>query len=167
MAVPLHSPTYLHGERQNVIGSCCFLLQGRPTVGRSLVVRPVPGGESAGCVCLQCLFSRLFVCLPAILPAKPTALLNVLAPIQFALPRSVRSSLLAPIHCAFPPFHSMCARIIVKSVRASSLSGPAVCRYKYLQAARLSRWQLQHGPAVAARAPVLLFDCLPFFLQSP
>ena len=31
----------------------------------------------------------------------------------------------------------------------------------------LSRWQLQHRPAVAARAPVHLFDFLPFFLQSP
>jgi len=49
-------------------------------------------------------------------------------------------NVLAPVHFAlFAPCHSMCARI------------------NSLQAARLSRWQLQHGPAVAARAPVLTF----------
>ena len=40
-------------------------------------------------------------------------------------------------------------------VRASSLFLPTS-----LQAARLSRWQLQHGPAVAARAPVHLLTYL-------
>ena len=72
-------------EVQDVISSCC-LLQGRPSV--AVCLRPVPGGESAGCVCLQCLFRRLCACCHS-LPAMPTALINVLAPVQFALPHSV------------------------------------------------------------------------------
>ena len=89
------------------------------------------------------LFCGLFVCLPAILPAMPTAYL-IICP---------RSSLLCPVHFillhfAFP-CSSMCARIVVL--------GPAVCKLR-----ELSRWQLQHGPAVAAHAPVHLtfpFSC--------
>ena len=59
----------------------------------------------------------------------PTALINVLAPVHFALP---------PVH-----FH-------VRQDRRWELY-------------RLSRWQRQHGPAVAARAPVpfLLFTLFP------
>ena len=96
-----------------------ILLQGRPTVGRSFVVRPEPGGESAGCVCLQCLFCGL--CLPAaIFACHAHCPHQHLAPVQFALPPSSSLCLLAP--CSFPcapgsPF-----------VRASSLSGPAVCQ---------------------------------------
>ena len=85
-----------------------FLLQGRPTVGRSLVLRPVPSGESAGCVRLQCLFSRLFVaCHP--LPARPTAL-------KF-LPRS----------SCFAPIHLLCLLVHVH-VRQDRRLGPAVCQ---------------------------------------
>ena len=66
-----------------------------------------------------------------------------------------RSFCFAPlILLRLPLFHSMCARIVISScVRASSLR-------------ELSRWQLQHGPAVAARAPGP-FDFDFFFLQSP
>ena len=88
--------------------------------------------------------------LPAlpILPAMPTALLNScprpvsFAPVKFACPRSF--ALFAP--CSLP-----CAP------GSSSVLGPAVCKLR-----ELSRWQLQHGPAVAARAPVHLtasFSC--------
>ena len=74
-----------------------FLLRGRPTAG-CWFLRPVPGGESAGCVCLQRPCSAgLFVCLLPILPAMPTAL-NVLAPVQ-------------SFCFVFAPVHSMCARI--------------------------------------------------------
>ena len=122
-----------------------FLLRSQPTVGRSLVVRPVPGGESAGCVCLQLPCSAGFY-LPAcsFLPAMPTALLNILPPFSLlcALPRSFLLLFCFPLFMPCAPGSSF---------RASSLSGPAVC--KLLE---LSRWQLQHGPAVAARAPVHL-----------
>ena len=113
-----------------------FLLRSRPTVGRSLVVRPEPGGESAGCVCLQLPCSAGCVCLLAILPAMPTALLNS-CPRQVCFAQFICFVGLCP--CSVP-----CA-----PGSLSSLLGPAVCELR-----ELSRWQLQHGPAVAARAPV-------------
>ena len=133
-----------------------FLLRGRSSVA-VVSSRPVPGGESAGCVCLQCCSAGF--CLPVHpLPAMPTALIS-------SCPRSVCFKLLCPIHllhCALPrPFHfaSVCFPCSLQcapgSVRASSLSGPAVCKLR-----ELSRWQLQHGPAVAARAPVYLLTYL-------
>ena len=58
----------------------------------------------------------------------------------------------APVHFALPPpVHSMCARIVK----------PTVCKLR-----ELFCWQLQHGPAEAARAPVHL-TALFLFLQSP
>ena len=65
-------------------------------------------------------------------------------------PPSFASSLLAPFTLLrLPLFIAMCARI---GFRASSLSSNQhVCKLQD------SRWQLQHGPAVAARAPVHLF----------
>ena len=63
--------------------------------------------------------------------AMPTALLNILPPF---------------ILLCLPPVHSMCARIVPSN--------------NSLQAARLSCWQLQHGPAETARAPVP-FDSFP------
>ena len=88
-----------------------FLLRSRPSVGRSLVVRPEPGGESAGCVCLQCCSAG------CVLPACHFAChahcpSQHLAPVQFACPRPVP-------FCFVCPVHSMCARIVVL--------GPAVC----------------------------------------
>ena len=69
-------------------------------------------------------------------------------PCHLCLPCPLPSSV-CPRSCAFVlcPVHSMCARIV------------SAC----LQAARLSCWQLQHGPAVAARAPVpfLTFPLFP------
>ena len=112
------------------------------------VLRPVPGGESAGCGCLQlpcsagCVPAVSTLCLPCPLP------INILPPFSLLCP--VHCVLLAPVHPCAPG----------SSVRASSLFLPT-----RLQAAKLSRWQLQHGPAVAARAPVHLI--LPFSLQSP
>ena len=76
-------------------------------------MRPVPGGESAGCVRLQCLFCRLCVCLPS-LPAIPTALI-ILPPFKFACPRSF-------ILLCVPLFIAMCARIVIQVL------GPAVCQ---------------------------------------
>ena len=111
-------------------------------------LRPVPGRSSAGCVRLQWLCSA--GCVPARLcHAMPTAL-NVLAPVhllQVCLPPFTLLRL--------PLFIAMCARI---GFRASSLSSNQhVCKLR-----ELSRWQLQHGPAEAARAPVHFFDLLPF-----
>ena len=114
------------------------------------------GQETMFCrlCCLQLLFSRFLFCLPCPLPAMPTALIKFLPP--FILLAPVHSILLVlclhPVHV-----HVRQDRRLVRAgglfpVRASSLP-----------AARLSRWQLQHGPAVAARAPVRLltpsFSC--------
>ena len=106
------------------------------------------------------LFCRLlFACHP--LPAMPTAL-NVLAPVQLLQvclpPFSHLLCLLAPVQPCAPgsPF-SRAGGLF--PVRASSLFHR--CKSTNLQAARLSRWQLQHGPAVAARAPVHLTHLFP------
>ena len=106
-------------------------------------VRPVLGGESAGCVRLQCLFCGLCACCHS-LPAMPTALLNILPPL----------SLLCPVHfkfCFACPRSCPCAP-----------GSNTTC----LQAARLSCWQLQHGPAVEARAPVHLLTLLLTFFPA-
>ena len=121
-------PPRLTTRQADVVCGCCFAA--RPANCWLFVLRPVQGGESAGCVRLQWLCSAGCVFLPCHLcHAMPTALLMFLPPF-----------------CSFclPLFISMCARIIIKPT----------C----LQAARLSCWQLQHGPAVAARAPVLTFS---------
>ena len=110
--------TYLHGERQADVG---LQLLFRCEAGHlwPFVLRPVPDGESAGCV------------LPAepSLPAIPTAF-NSLPPFKFAL-----------------PFILLCLPCSIPCAPGSS------CRYKCLQATRLSRRQQQRGSAVAARAP--------------
>ena len=70
------------------------------------VLRPVPGGESAGCVCLQCLvLQALFACSP--LPAMPTALIS----------SCPRSSLLAPVQ-----FTSVCFAPVSVHVRQDRIS---------------------------------------------
>ena len=146
-------------EADFIIRQLLFLLRGRPTVGRSFVLRPEPDGESAGCVCLQCLVQQaLFACLPFCLPYPLP--ISSFAPVQFALPPS------SSCHVHSFHFASVCFPCSLPcapgSVRASSLLlGPAVCQLR-----ELSRWQLQHGPAVAARAPVH-FVTIFFFLQSP
>ena len=74
-------------EADFIIRQLLFLLRSRPTVGRSFVLRPVPGGESAGCVRLQCLFCRL--CLPAAnFACHAHCPHQVLAPVQLLCPRS-------------------------------------------------------------------------------
>ena len=89
-------------------------------MGRLFVMRPVPGGESAGCVACSCLVQQavlpavvvlravLFACQS--LPAMPTALIKFLPP--FILLASVHSFLLAPVHV---------------HVRQDRRLGPAVC----------------------------------------
>ena len=78
-----------------------FLLQGRPS-GPFVSLRPVPSGESAGCVRLQCLFSRLCAC--------PPFACHTHCPHQRSCPHS---SLLCPVQfCFVCPCSSMCARII-------------------------------------------------------
>ena len=120
------------------------------------VLRPEPGGESAGCGCLQLPCSAGCVCLRCcsagfLLPATlclPCPLpFSTVAPVQFALCLPVHFKFCF-IFASFAPVHP-CAP--GSSVRASGLFSD---RASSLQAARLSRWQLQHGPAVAARAPV-------------
>ena len=99
----LHSP-HLPARREAdfIFRQRLFLLQGRPTVGRPFVVRPEPGGESAGYVCLQCLVLRA-VCL-----LSPFAC-HAHCPSQRSCPRSF-----APVHCHVRQDHR--------------LLGPAVCQ---------------------------------------
>ena len=136
-----------------------LLFAAKPANCGPFVLRPVPDGESAGCVCLQCCSAGfLFACLPFCLTC-PLPLSSLLAPSLF--------SLLCPVHFCFicHLFIAMCARI---GQGQQFVLGPAVCvRASSLPATTLSRWQLQHGPAVAARAPGPIDSHLFFFLQSP
>ena len=95
-------------------------------------LRPVPDGESAGCVCLQCLVQQA-VCLLA-----------------FAMPCPLPSTFL-------PPFILLCPVLFILLCPLFIPCAPGSLQATRLQAARLSCWQLQHGPTVAARAPVHLF----------
>ena len=144
-----HLPA-LHGEKQADVG---LQLLFHCEAGHlwPFVLRPVPGG---GCVRLQCSVLRAFLFACHSLPAMPTAL-NVLAPVQL-------------LQVCLPPFTLLRLPPVPFHVRQDRQLGPAVCqgqqfvRASSLPAARLSRWQLQHGPAVAARAPVHLLTLLPF-----
>ena len=81
-----------------------LLFAARPAnCGPFVSSRPEPDGESAGCVCLQCLFCGLCACCHP-LPAMPTVLIS-------SCPRSV--CLPQFILLCFAPVHSMCARIII------------------------------------------------------
>ena len=75
----------------------------RPADCWLLVLRPVLGRESAGCVCLQCLVQQAVCLLAFVIPL----------PFSSFLP-------LFSLFC-FTPVHSMCARII-------SLSTQHVCK---------------------------------------
>ena len=130
-----------------------FLLRSRPAVGRSVL--EACAGRKIRRLCLPavpvlravCLLFTL--CLPCPLPFTSSCPRSVcFAPFKFCF-------VCAPVHC-----HARQDR-----------SGPAVCRRvraSSLQAARLSRWQLQHGPAVAARATVhLLTPSFPCRVHDP
>ena len=90
-------------------------------------LRPVPGGESAGCVCLQCLVPQAVCLLCHAIPLPST---TFLPPFKFVCPRSFCFALSIPCAPGSPSVKPSC-----------------------LQAARLSRRQQQRGSAVAARAP--------------
>ena len=130
-------------EVQDVVSSCC-LLQGRPTVGR-LFFKACAGRR------IRRLCPPAVACSAGCVPAVFT----------LCLPCPLPSSVLAPVQVCFAPFYSFCFPLFIPCAPGSAITTNS------LQAARLSRWQLQHGPAVAARAPVHLLTPLPFFLQSP
>ena len=115
-----------------------FLLQGRPSVD----------------VCFEACAGRRVrrLCPPAVAGSAgcvlPAANFSMSCPLPFSSVCPVQFALFAPVH-------SMCARIFI------------IVQTNSLQAARLSRWQLQHGPAVAAHAPVHCCDSYLLFLQSP
>jgi len=138
------SPRLTARQADIICGSCgCCCKTGHRLVVSGGLCRTER--QQAVFACSACsagfLFACCHLCLPCPLPSS-------FAPFKFAFPRSVLILLCLPC-----PFH-------VRQDRREELfvSPPqATC----LQAARLSRWQLQHGPAVAARAPVP-FDSLPF-----
>ena len=86
----------------------------RREAGRLLAVcflRPVPDGESAGCVACSacsagCVPAAIFACHFA--PVMPTALINILPPFILFCP--------VQFIFALPPVHSMCARIAKTTV---------------------------------------------------
>ena len=117
--------------------SAAVVLAASPAICWLFVSRPVPGGESAGCVCLQCLFCRLCFACCHLLPAMPTAL-NSSCPVQVLLSPSSHFIVLGPVSCPCAPGSS--------SVRASSLSsGPAVCQLRTVPLAAAT-WACSGGP---------------------
>ena len=146
----LHSPHLpaLHGESPDDVcscGSCC------------------KAGQLVAVVCCEACAGRrvqqaVFAC---------SALFCGLC---FACHPHCPSHRLPPFKVHLPPFSSLSPSwsfllrlpLVHVHVRQDHRLGPAVCqgqqfvRASSLPAARLSRWQLQHGPAVAARAPVHL-----------
>ena len=77
-------PIYLHcTTRGRPTSSAAVVFAARPANCWLCVLRPVPGGESAGCVCLQCLFCGLCACCSL-----------------FACHAHCPHQVLAPIHCA-------------------------------------------------------------------
>ena len=146
----MHSP-HLPARGRRHPAAAVFLLRSWPTVGRlfeACAGRRIRWLCPPAVACSAGGVPAFTLCLPSPLPSS-----TFLPPFK----------LFCPVHllpCALPPFIAMCARITV--VRASSLLGPAVCCATSLQATKLSRWQLQHGPAVAARAPVHFVDSYPF-----
>ena len=149
MPTSLHSPTYLHGERPTSSGSGC-VFAARPANWWPFVMRPVPGGESAGCVRLQYLFSRL--CLPACHFAC-----HAHCPSQRSCPHS---SLLCP-----RPFRFivLCPRSIPCAPgsplsRAGDFfqSGPAVCKLRTVPLAAATR-ACSGGPCTGPFVTYLTF----------
>ena len=125
----------------DVVCSCCCVAA-RPANCGPFVCCEACAGRRVRRLCLPavpCSAGFLFACCP--LPAMPTALLNSL-PRSSCLPRPFILLLFATCSCPCAP-------------------GSSSPNTNSLQAARLSRWQLQHGPAVAARAPGP-FDCFSF-----
>ena len=135
------------GRRHLQLFVCCKAGHLWPLFLQGLCRAESPPAVSA----CSALFSRLFVCLPS-LPAIPTAHLKFICPIPVALPHSFCFVVLSPVPC-----HAHQDRRLAGPAVCFQ-SGPAVCQRR-----KLSRWQLQHGPAVAARAPVHLltpsFSC--------
>ena len=88
-----------------------FLLRGWPSAA-VVSSRPVPSGESAGCVRLQWFCSA--DCVPAATLCLPCPLPSSSCPVHFACPRPFCFIVL------YTCFMSMCARIV--------MLGPAVCQ---------------------------------------
>ena len=132
-----------------MVCSCCLCCEAGHQL-RPFVMRPGPDGASAGCVCLQCLFCRLFVCLLPSLPAMPTAL-NVLAPVQLLHVCLPPFSLLAPIHLLRLPLFIHVRQD--RRVRASSLQA---ARTVLLAAATRA---CSGGPCTGPFCDSYLFSC--------
>ena len=133
----LHSPHQpaLHGERPaNIICGHCFAA--RPANCWLFVsLRPVPGRESAGCVCLQQPCSAGFV----------SACSGLFSGLCLPVARLCHAH--CPQRSSPRPVHFVCPLFI------PCVPGSSCLQATSLQAARLSRWQQQRGSAVAARAP--------------
>ena len=125
----LHQPAMHDRRPANFICGRCFAA--RPANCWLFVLRPVPGGESAGCVACSGLVQQAVLAFH-LCHFMPTALIVCPVLFNFALP---------PVH-----YH-------VRQDRRRKLYG-------------LSCWQLQHGPAVAARAPVHVLTLVLFPAES-
>ena len=79
------------------------------------VLRPEPGGGSAGCVCLQCLVQQAVFCLPCPLP------FSTVAPVQVLLAPSIPLCFAYPRSCHVLQDHRLAGPAVCLLVRASSL----------------------------------------------
>jgi len=129
-STPALPPTYLHGKRPT--SSAAVVFAARPA--NCGVLRPVPGGESAGCVCPAVPVLRAFACLPFCLPCP--------LPFISSCPRSFAPFiLLAPVHFA-PLCFATCSLPCApgSSVRASSCcQGQHVCKLRTVPLAAATR----------------------------
>ena len=153
MPTPSHSPHLPARREADVIWQLLFAA--RPANCGPFVVRPEPGGESAGCVRLQWLVLRAVFCLLSIFACHAHCPSHHLAPFI----------LLAPVHFAsfcLPPVPSMCARITISQGRRFVFSqGQQFASYKTVPLAAATR-ACSGGPCTGP------FADLPFFfLQSP
>ena len=127
-------------EAGQLCGSCCFCCE----AGQLLAV----------CFFEACAGWRVRrLCLPAVPVQQAVCLFTLYLPCP--LPSSF-----APVQVCLPPFSSLCFALFMSMCAR-------IAKTTCLQAARLPRWQLQHGPAVAARVPVPLLTFNILFLQSP
>ena len=140
MPAPLHSPHQpaLHGERPaNFVGGSCFAE--RPANCWLLCFFEACAGRRVRRLCLSAAAQFCGLCVR----------------LQWLVQRAMFAC------CSPLPCHAHCPqRSSPRSVHfVCPLFIPCAPGSTSLQAARLSCWQLQHGPAEAARAPVFDFSC--------
>ena len=129
------APAFMAASTTALPPLTCTVRQGKDDICGCCVLL-LRGQPSAGCVFEACAGRRIrWLCPPAVACSAGCFVCLPLFACHAHCP-----------HQFLPPFIALCP-LFLPCAPGSSL-------YNILQAARLSCWQLQHGPAVAARAPV-------------